>query len=75
VLSNLSATLVPGGHLIAGYSLRPGGLSTGVYDGLAAPAGLLLEDRWSTWDRLPFDRESSTYAVSVHRRSLQPAIG
>ncbi|MGO8863761.1 MAG: class I SAM-dependent methyltransferase [Acidimicrobiales bacterium] len=74
VLSNLASTLAPGGRLIAGYSLRPGGLSVAVHDELAARAGLVLEDRWSTWDRLPFDDESA-YAVSVHRQPPQPAIG
>jgi SAM-dependent methyltransferase len=74
VLSNVARRLAPGGRLIAGYSLRPDRLSVGLHDELAARAGLVLEDRWSTWDRLPFDAESS-YAVSVHRRNIQPAIG
>jgi SAM-dependent methyltransferase len=73
VLSNLAATLAPGGRLIAGYSLRSGSLSVRLHDELAARAGLVIEDRWSTWDRLPFDAQS-TYAVSVHRRPPQPAI-
>jgi SAM-dependent methyltransferase len=67
VLSNMAAQLAPGGRIIAGYSLQRGGLSVNAHDELAGRAGLVLEDRWSTWDRLPFDRES-TYAVSVHRR-------
>ncbi len=66
VLANMAAHLTPGGILIAGYSLTAGGLSVMTHDDLAARAGLLLEDRWSTWDRQPFDR-TSTYAVSVHR--------
>jgi SAM-dependent methyltransferase len=66
VLANMAAHLTPGGILIAGYSLTPGGLSVAVHDELAAQSGLFLEDRWSTWDRQPFDR-TSTYAVSVHR--------
>jgi SAM-dependent methyltransferase len=66
VVSNLARLLVPGGRLIAGYSLRPGGLSVAVHDRLAEQAGLALEDRWSTWDRRPFT-PGSTYAVSVHR--------
>jgi SAM-dependent methyltransferase len=74
VLSNMAAHLVPGGRLIAGYSLRPGGFSVATHDDLASRAGLILEDRWSTWDRETFDR-ASTYAVSVHRRARQPAIG
>jgi SAM-dependent methyltransferase len=67
VLWNMAALLVPGGRLVAGYSLQPGGLSVTTHDALATEVGLILEDRWSTWDREPFD-EQSTYAVSVHRR-------
>ncbi len=68
VLANMAAHLTPGGILIAGYSLTPGGLSVTAHDELAAQSGLFLEDRWSTWDRQPFDR-TSNYAVSVHRLS------
>jgi SAM-dependent methyltransferase len=67
VVSNMAAHLAPGGRLIAGYSLTPGGFSVGAHDELAARAGLFLEDRWSTWDRRTFDT-TSAYAVSVHRR-------
>ena len=67
VLSNMAAHLVPGGRLIAGYSLQAGGLSVTTHDELATEVGLLLEDRWSTWEREPFG-EGCTYAVSVHRR-------
>jgi SAM-dependent methyltransferase len=74
VVANLARHLAPGGRLIAGYSLRPGAISTSGLDALAAEAGLFLEDRWSTWDRLLFAPDSD-YAVSVHRRQAQPAIG
>lgn len=74
VVSNLVRHLAPGGRLIAGYSLQPGGFSVTAHDDLAARSGLQLEDRWSTWDRLPFD-QGSTYTVSVHRRPLQRATG
>ncbi len=67
VVANMAAHLAPAGRLIAGYSLAPGGLSVGRHDELAAESGLTLEERWSTWDRAPFD-QTSTYAVSVHRR-------
>jgi SAM-dependent methyltransferase len=60
--------LSPGGRLVAGYSLRPGGLQPSGHDAHAAAAGLVLEDRWSTWDRRPYGRDD-TYAVSVHRRT------
>jgi SAM-dependent methyltransferase len=67
VVSNLAGHLAPGGRLIAGYSLRPGGFSVAAHDDLASRAGLTLEGRWSTWDRRPFEA-GSDYAVSVHRR-------
>ena len=66
VVSNLARWLVPGGRLIAGYSLRPDRLSVADHDELAGRAGLTLESRWSTWDRQPFAPDSG-YAVSVHR--------
>ena len=67
VLSNMARQLVDGGLLIAGYSLQPGGFAVATHDELASRLGLELEDRWSTWDRVPFGPQS-TYAVSVHRR-------
>jgi SAM-dependent methyltransferase len=66
VVANMARRLVPGGRLIAGYSLRHDRLSVAVHDELAGQVGLSLESRWSTWDRQPFEPESS-YAVSVHR--------
>ena len=66
VVANMARMLAPGGRLIAGYSLRPEGLSVAVHDELAGAVGLSLESRWSTWDRQPFDTACS-YAVSVHR--------
>jgi len=66
VVANMARMLAPGGRLIAGYSLRPDGLSVAVLDELAGAVGLSLESRWSTWDRQPFEPASS-YAVSVHR--------
>ncbi len=66
VVFNMAAHLAPGGRLIAGYSLTPGGFSVRQHDELAVRSGLTLEERWSTWDRRPFE-PTSTYAVSVHR--------
>ena len=66
VLTNMARRLVPGGRVIAGYSLVPDRLSVAHHDELAERAGLALESRWSTWDRQPFGPDSS-YAVSVHR--------
>jgi SAM-dependent methyltransferase len=67
VLAAMARHLVPGGVVIAGYSLRPGGFGVSEHDVGAEQAGLRLIDRWSTWDREPFGPDS-TYAVSVHGR-------
>ncbi|MGG5260964.1 class I SAM-dependent methyltransferase [Phycicoccus avicenniae] len=73
VLERLTAHLVPGGHLVAGFALGdavPQGaapVSLDDYDRLARTAGLSYIARWSTWDRQPFGADS-TYALSVHRR-------
>jgi SAM-dependent methyltransferase len=66
VLEAMTAHLAPGGVMIAGYSLRPGGLTVETHDAVAGRVGLVLQDRWSTWDRAPFG-PTSDYAVSVHR--------
>jgi SAM-dependent methyltransferase len=52
-----------GRRVIAGFSLRPGGYDLARLDAEAAAAGLVLEDRWATWDRRPFT--GGDYAVSV----------
>ena len=70
VVANLARHVEPGGALVAGFSLEPGRLDLATYDAQAAAAGLVLADRWATWDRQPF--EGGKYAVSVHRR---PASG
>ncbi len=67
VIANAARWLAPGGRLVAGYSLRPGGLQPAQHDAFAAGAGLELESRWSTWDRQPFV-DGDAYAVTVHRR-------
>jgi SAM-dependent methyltransferase len=71
VLENAARWLRPGGLLVTGYSLRPdaGGDGFGPrrHDTLAACSGLVLQDRWSTWDRQPY-RPGDRYAVAVHRR-------
>jgi SAM-dependent methyltransferase len=67
VIANAARWLAPGGRLVAGYSLRPGGLDTARHDAFAAAAGLELEDRWSSWDRRPYG-DGDDYAVAVHRR-------
>ena len=66
VLERLAAHLTPGGVVVAGFSLVPGGLSVERYDELAAAAGLTLADRFATWGRDAWNAGGS-YAVSVHR--------
>ena len=65
VVANLAGHLRPGGALVAGFQLQPGGLDLAAYDRHCVAAGLRLEGRWATWDRAPF--EGGDYAVSVHR--------
>jgi SAM-dependent methyltransferase len=66
VLKNLAGHLAPGGVLIAGFQLATGYLDLDTYDRLASEAGLALYQRWSTWQRDPWN-DLSNYAVSVHR--------
>ena len=61
-----AAHLRPGGLLVAGFQVKPGGYDPGALDADAAAAGLELVERWSTWDRAPFT--GGDYQVSVHRR-------
>ena len=64
VLRNLTHLLVPGGLVVAGYQLSDR-LSPEEYDAYATAAGLVAEERWSTWDRAPFTA-TSDYVVVVH---------
>ncbi len=66
VMANLTRHLAPGGALVAGFSLRPGQLTVDDYDRLAAAAELSLVERWSTWDREPWE-PGADYQLSVHR--------
>lgn len=69
VLQAVTASLVPGGLLAAGFAIRPHRLQLAEYDRLAQAAGLTPVARWATWDCEPFT--GGDYAVSVHKR---PAI-
>ncbi len=60
-----------GGALIAGFELGRG-YELGDYDDGCDAAGLVLADRWSTWDRAPLLVDSG-YAVSVHTREALAA--
>ena len=66
VVANLAGLLAPDGLLVAGFQLD-GRLPLAGYDGHCAAAGLVLVDRWATWDRQRW-RDGGGYAVSVHRR-------
>jgi len=66
-VANLAHHLAPGGALVAGFQLVPGGLTLAQYDACTAQAGLVLAERWATWDRQPWS-PASDYAVSVHRQ-------
>jgi SAM-dependent methyltransferase len=67
VVANLARHLAPVGTLVAGFQLIPAGLTLVAYDTCARQAGLVLAERWATWDRQPWN-PASDYAVSVHRR-------
>lgn len=65
VIANLARHLVPGGLLIAGFQIQRGRLSAERYNEIATAAGLSLAERWSTWDRGPWDPRGD-YVLSVH---------
>jgi SAM-dependent methyltransferase len=67
IVANLASHLQPGGRLIAGFALeaRADAITLEEYDAACAAAGLVLDDRFATWERAPFD--GGGYAVSVHR--------
>ena len=65
VVANVAGSVRPGGLVILGFSLRPGGYDLDRLDADAGAAGLTLAERWATWDRAPFD--GGDYAVSVFR--------
>jgi SAM-dependent methyltransferase len=70
IVANLAGHLEPGGLLVAGHSLRPGGPTVEGYDSMCAAAGLELVERFAGWGREPFT-PTSDYQLSVHR--LLPA--
>ena len=56
----------PEGALVAGFQLGRG-YALDAYDAHCADGGLVLAERYATWDRDPF--AGGDYAVSVHRRA------
>lgn len=69
VIGNAARWLRPGGRLITGYSITPDGFGPARHDHLAAGTGLVLRDRWSTWDKAPYT-PGDGYAVAVHQREI-----
>jgi SAM-dependent methyltransferase len=67
VVVNMARHLNVEGRLIAGFQLMAGRLAIERYDAIAADAGLVLSERWSTWDRDEWVA-GGDYAVSVHRK-------
>ncbi|MFJ4830753.1 class I SAM-dependent methyltransferase [Streptomyces sp. NPDC088747] len=71
VVDRLAATLRPGGLLVAGFGLDaahlpvPPTTTLPEYDTCCAAVGLVLVDRFATWDGAAYD--DCGYAVSVHR--------
>lgn len=59
-----------GGSLVAGFELGRG-YELDEYDRACDAAGLTPSGRWSTWDRVPFQR-GDRYAVSTHLRQPSP---
>jgi SAM-dependent methyltransferase len=66
IVANLAGHLEPGGLLVAGHSLRPGGPTVDEYDGYCRAAGLDLVERFAGWSREP-STPTSDYQLSVHR--------
>jgi 2-polyprenyl-3-methyl-5-hydroxy-6-metoxy-1,4-benzoquinol methylase len=70
VLERLAAHVAPdGGRLVTGFQLTPDHYGLADYDRDTAAAGLVLVERFATWDRDPWPTGGARadYAVSVHR--------
>ncbi|MHB1535022.1 MAG: class I SAM-dependent methyltransferase [Acidimicrobiales bacterium] len=68
LVGSSAAHVARGGVLVAGFELDKR-YSLADYDAAAEGAGLILAERWATWDRRP-SRGEDAYAVSVHRRPV-----
>lgn len=66
LIAGVARHVAPGGRLVSGFSLGRS-YSLVELDRDTADNGLVLEDRFATWDRRPWT-EGGDYAVSVHRR-------
>jgi SAM-dependent methyltransferase len=65
LVAGVAAHVAPGGRLIAGFSVDRG-YGVDAWDAHASAAGLILAERFATWDRAPWVA-GSAYAVSVHQ--------
>lgn len=65
VVAGCARHVAPGGCLIAGFQLGRG-YELDAYDDDCASAGLMLFERYATWQGEMF-REIGDYAVSIHR--------
>lgn len=72
VVANMARHLRPGGLLIAGFQLMPRRLTIERFDEVARRAGLVLAERWSTWNRDACGA-ADDYAVSVHQSGVSTA--
>jgi SAM-dependent methyltransferase len=72
VVAHVARHVRPGGAVVAGFQLKPGGYELSRYDADCAACGLTLTERYATWDRQPFVAgRGADYAVSVHRTRSQ----
>lgn len=67
LVAGVARHVAPGGVLIAGFSLDRG-YTADEYDAHCAAAGLVLAERYATWERDAF--AGGDYAVSVHRAEI-----
>jgi len=74
IVGNMGEHLIPGGRLVAGFSLEPGGYTISDWDEHCASSGFELEARYGTWSRDGFT-PGGDYHVSVHRLTERPALG
>ena len=68
IVHNLAQHLLPGGLLVAGFSLEPNGYTLAEWDDHCAASGLELVERFGTWTRDSYVPDGD-YHVSVHRRT------
>lgn len=65
IVHNLAQHLLPGGRVVAGFSLEHGGYTIEEWDEHCASSGLELVERFATWTGAPFV-PGGDYHVSVH---------